>query len=263
MKAQRDSTERKDFMKRERVRGYGNTKRPVTFKDNIIVFGLCIACVAVIGITFYISNINRSSDEKTQVSRSNSENNLTEDYEDVTDPVIEDESEVYVPPADTTVEDNSKAVNEDEIYGTEPVVSADTKAVTFSAPLKGKLMKGQSATELMYSKTLEDWRIHNGTDIAAKIGTTVCAASDGVIEEAKKDIMYGYTIIIDHGNNIKSIYCNLTGTAMVQKGKTVERGEPIGMVGDSAICETSDEAHLHFEITVDGNYVNPLTYFEI
>ena len=124
-------------------------------------------------------------------------------------------------------------------------------------------MKGQSATELMYSKTLEDWRIHNGTDIAAKIGTTVCAASDGVIEEAKKDIMYGYTIIIDHGNNIKSIYCNLTGTAMVQKGKTVERGEPIGMVGDSAICETSDEAHLHFEITVDGNYVNPLTYFEI
>ena len=88
-------------MKRERVRGYGNAKRPVTFKDNIIVFGLCIACAAVIGITFYISNINRSSDEKTQVSRSNSENNLTEDYEDVTEPVIEDKTEVYVPPADT------------------------------------------------------------------------------------------------------------------------------------------------------------------
>lgn len=245
-------------MKKERVRGYGNVKRNVTFRDNLIVFGLCFACAAVIGITLYVSNIKQSSDDEIRLSRTEYDEN--EDYTEIsTEP--EEETGDNTVSADVTAEESFTVEN--DVTPDEPTVLTEAKPLSFAAPLKGNLMKAQSSSELMYSKTLEDWRMHNGIDIAANIGSTVCAAADGVVTDAKKDVLYGYTIVIDHGNDTKSIYCNLTGTAMVQNGKIIEKGEPIGMVGDSAICETAEEAHLHFEMTVGDVYVNPLEYFSL
>lgn len=262
-------------MKPQKIRGYGNAKPSVSFKDSFKVLGLCLACVAVIGATVYLSGMNRQKGkEKTQISSTRYEDSEnikeTADYENDDTAEISDAAPVQSEepkPAAAEVTSNEKtdvvAVNEDDIYGTEPVVSADAKAVKLSAPLKGKLLKGQSNTELVYSKTLDDWRLHSGIDIGAKMGATVCASADGVVEDARKDIRFGYTIVISHGDNLKTVYCNLTGTDMVKVGMDVTKGDPIGMVGDSAICETSDEAHLHFEVILNGEYVNPLDYFSI
>lgn len=247
-------------MKKERVRGYGNVKRNVTFRDNLVVFGLCFACAAVIGITLFASNVKKNGDKEIQLSRN--EYNENEDYSEIG--IETEENEEFSSNTESAdIDEYEAAVTEDEPRGGETAVLTEAKPLSFSAPLQGNLMKGQSSSELMYSKTLEDWRLHNGIDIGAKIGSTVCAVADGVVADAKKDVLYGYTIVIDHGNNTKSIYCNLTGTAMVQNGKSIEKGEPIGMVGDSAICETAEEAHLHFEMTVDGVCVNPLEYFSL
>ena len=275
-------TERNDSMKREKIRGYGSTQKSVTFKDNLKIFGLCIACIAVIGITFLISGAIRTGDgEKTQVSQKSSESTDTEDVEEVeyisatekeadNSPKEEQKSENSSEAgqekpreAEVRVSEVSETVNEDDIYGTESVVSADAGAVILSAPLSGKLLKGHSTAELVYSKTLEDWRIHNGIDIGAKKGATVCSAAKGTVEDVSEDIMYGYTVVVNHGNNIKTVYCNLTGTDMVKIGESVEKGEPIGQVGSSAICETLDESHLHFEVIVDGKQINPLNYFSL
>ncbi len=248
------------ILKNERVRGYGNVKKSVTFRDNLVVFGLCFVCAAVIGITLYASNVKKNSEAEIRLSRA--EYNENEDYSEIS---IETEGNEE-PSSDiesANIDEYETTATEDEPGDDETTVLTEVKPLSFSAPLKGSLMKEQSSSELMYSKTLEDWRLHNGIDIGAKIGSTVCAVADGVVTEAKKDVLYGYTIVIDHGNDTKSIYCNLTGTAMVQNGKTIEKGEPIGMVGDSAICETVEEAHLHFEMTIGGAYVNPLEYFSL
>jgi murein DD-endopeptidase MepM/ murein hydrolase activator NlpD len=65
---------------------------------------------------------------------------------------------------------------------------------------------------------------------------------------------------ITHKDNVKSVYQNLSPEASVSVGKTVLAGEKIGTVGDSAIIEIADEAHLHFEMLVNGVSVNPLDY---
>ena len=140
---------------------------------------------------------------------------------------------------------------------------ADVKEFAMVSPLQGELLKPHSDTTLLYSKTLDDWRIHQGIDIRAKIGTTVSVCEDGVVEYAGKDVRYGHTIVVSHTDGFKTVYSNLTGTDMVKIGKDLKKGDPIGMVGDSAIIETLDEAHLHFEIILNEISVDPMKYIDI
>lgn len=260
-------TERNDFMKPERVKGYGTyNKNETSLRDIFTVLGLCFACVAVIAGTFWVTGKNRRDADETQISSYNMDS-TGEDYEEIA-PSDTEKTQIAEPAAaapddPVTVSDDSQPVSEDEVYGTEPVISAASAAVKFSAPLKGKLLKGQSGEELVYSKTLEDWRLHDGIDVLANIGSTVCATADGVVEDAYKDARFGYTIVIEHSDGMKSVYSNLTGTKMVKIGKDVKCGDPIGMVGDTAICEALDNPHLHYEMILNGAYVNPLDYFSI
>lgn len=242
-------------MKHQKVRGYGTQNKSVSFKDVFSVLGICLACGLIVLFTVFVTNnkndvVNHSTETEDVQEILYEENEVDYDETEIT------EKEKYI-------EENQEVINEDEIYETESVVVAHTSVLEFSAPLKGTVNKEFSDTELFYSKTLEDWRLHSGIDIGAKIGTTVTACADGVVEYAGNDVRYGHTIVISHNDSFKSVYSNLTGTQMVKVGKDIKKGDPIGMVGDSAICETADEAHLHFEIKLNGVNVNPLEYFEI
>lgn len=258
-------------MKHERVRGYGTYKNSVSLKDTLIVLGLCFACIGVIAATLYVSGTRRenggdeiqiSTESKKTSAPENVDTEKSEDDKGADVKISNSAANVLEKPPEIQQEETAP-VNEDEIYGTESVVQAASAAVNLAAPLRGTVLKGQSSTELMYSKTLEDWRLHNGIDIAADVGATVCSAADGVVEDAFKDVRFGYTIVISHGENLKTVYSNLTGTKMVKIGKDIAKGDPIGMVGESAICESLDESHLHFEVILDGEYVNPLDYFSL
>ena len=128
-------------------------------------------------------------------------------------------------------------------------------------PVAGEVAKPHSDTELTYSKTLGDWRLHKGVDIKSPIGSTVMAAADGKVSECYTDNAYGVSIIIDHGNGFLTKYSNLSSTDMVDVGKDVGAGDAIGVVGDTAEFEIADEAHLHFEVIKDGRSTNPEEYF--
>ncbi|MBE7031163.1 MAG: M23 family metallopeptidase [Ruminococcaceae bacterium] len=137
---------------------------------------------------------------------------------------------------------------------------ASSQAITLIPPVAGGVLKAHSDTELVYSKTMEDWRLHQGMDIRADIGATVSAAADGTIVETGEDMRFGRYIVIDHGA-IKTRYCNLASTDMVRRGNAVSKGDAIGVVGDTASFEIAEEAHLHFEVIADGKVVNPEDYF--
>jgi hypothetical protein len=72
--------------------------------------------------------------------------------------------------------------------------------------------------------------------------------------------MLGNTVEITHANGTVSRYSNLASTNLPVIGTEVESGAKIGCVGDSAISELADEAHLHFEMLVNNTSVNPLDY---
>ena len=92
------------------------------------------------------------------------------------------------------------------------------------------------------------------------MGTAVTAAHCGTVESVCTDDLYGLTVTVDHGDGGKTIYSNLAEEISVSVGDWVEPGTTIGTIGNSALCEVSQQDHLHFSITVDGKAVNPLNY---
>ena len=127
-------------------------------------------------------------------------------------------------------------------------------------PISGEIIKEFSDGVLVYSETLKDYRVHNGVDIKAVILEKVTAAEDGVIESVRNDALMGITVVIDHQNGVKTVYANLSSMDMVSEGEFVKKGEVINGAGDTALIETGQETHIHFEMIVDGKYVNPRDY---
>ena len=127
-------------------------------------------------------------------------------------------------------------------------------------PVGGEIIKEFSEGKLVYSETLKDYRVHNGVDIKAEMLEKVTASEDGVVEQVKNDALMGITIVIDHQNGVKTVYSNLSSEDMVKEGDTVKKGQVINGVGDTSLIETGQETHIHFEMIVDGMYVNPRDY---
>lgn len=97
---------------------------------------------------------------------------------------------------------------------------------------------------------------HTGLDIAAKTGDTVSAAAGGKVVSSGWAGGYGYCVVLDHGNGLKTRYAHLSATT-VSAGQTVLRGEQVGRAGSTG---NSTGAHLHFEVIVNGETKNPSNY---
>ena len=101
------------------------------------------------------------------------------------------------------------------------------------------------------------WAYHNGVDLAAPIGTPVYAADAGrVIWSGWDNTGYGYMLLVDHGNGIRTRYAHLSWIFPVY-GEYVNKGQMIGRVGSTG---RSSGPHLHFEIIVGGIARNPFNY---
>lgn len=150
-------------------------------------------------------------------------------------------------------------VNENTVVE-EPV--EEKKELSFMAPVSGEIIKDFATDTLIYSNTLEEWTTHSGIDIKADKTTIVVAAEAGVIESIKNDPRYGLTITISHEDGFKTVYSNLLTTEFISEGETVEQGQTIATVGDTASFEVADDSHLHFEMYKDSEIVNPTIYLK-
>jgi len=97
---------------------------------------------------------------------------------------------------------------------------------------------------------------HSGLDIGATRGTAVIAPAPGTVVFAGQHAEYGVALVIDHGNDIKTLYGHLTKVTVAQDQK-VQRGQPVGLTGNTG---RSSGPHLHYEIQVKGQPVNPRSY---
>lgn len=132
-----------------------------------------------------------------------------------------------------------------------------SKNAKYIYPTKGDITKQYSSEELVLSNTLDMWMTHEGIDISGNLGDDVYAIDKGTIDSIYDDALYGKTIIINHEDNITSVYCNLGNDVQVKEGEKVDKGEKIGVVGDTAIIEVGDAPHIHVEILKDGTKINP------
>ncbi len=104
---------------------------------------------------------------------------------------------------------------------------------------------------------LKKYKFHTGIDIGAGMGTDILAANNGkVIASAYNAGGYGYYIMVDHGGGIVTLYAHCS-KLLVSKGDVVVRGQTIAKVGSTGM---STGAHIHFEVRINGKYVDPLAY---
>ena len=102
-----------------------------------------------------------------------------------------------------------------------------------------------------------DMRFHSGIDIAAASGATIVAADSGTVVSAIYSSSYGNYVVISHGGGNSTLYAHMSSMA-VTSGQTVTKGQTIGYVGSTG---WSTGAHLHFEIKIGGQLVDPQSQF--
>ena len=97
---------------------------------------------------------------------------------------------------------------------------------------------------------------HAGLDIGVDYGTPIVASSNGVVTLASWYGGYGKAVMIDHGGDIKTLYGH-NSKILVKEGEIVKQGQVIALAGSTG---NSTGPHCHFEVILNGQDVNPLSY---
>lgn len=193
-----------------------------------------------------ISNQNDSITEETAKKEDS-----TTTSEDTTSEKTTKEETAKEKSSSSTKEEKTETKEESNVQETEP---------TFIKPVEGEVIKGFSKDNLVFSNTLQEWVTHLAVDIKASTRDVVKCAADGTVTAIKNDPRYGLTVIVEHSAGFKTVYSNLLTAEFVVEGETVKQGQTLGTIGTSATFEIADEAHLHFEMLKNSEYVDPSLY---
>lgn len=173
--------------------------------------------------------------------------------------------------ADVVKEQAVDDTGESDAAGTEVVDSRENQSVQpeepapasdYIVPVEGEIIMEHSVDMPIYWKTLDQYMIHSGIDIASPLGTPVQACADGTVTKIEEHDKMGVTVEINHGNNLISVYSNLASDGLIELGEVVSQGTVIGKVGHSAMFEFDSPDHLHFEMHRGDEPLDPRNYIK-
>ncbi len=136
--------------------------------------------------------------------------------------------------------------------------NADRSRIPSALPVSMSAARISSSYGWRRHPITKKYHLHAGTDFAAPTGTPIYASSAGIVLEAGYNGAYGNSIDIDHGNGVVTRYAHAS-KLLVKKGDLVSKKQIVGRVGSTG---RSTGAHLHFEVRVNGNPVDPLMFMK-
>ena len=220
----------------------------------------CLAAVAI-GIV-YSQTMSTLEKNLPQVSTTQQVNVAQSGEEDprkvtrvTTTKAVETSSdeELTLPPATTVM--SSTEVAATAVAASEQTTTAKVKE-SYILPHDGEIIRKYSPDVPLYCETMNDWRTHNGIDIAVGEGEEVLSVGKGKVSKVLANATYGYTVEVDYGS-FTARYCGMKQGDCVGIGQMLEKGDSIGTV-DIVPCEAESTKHLHFEVMVEGMYEEPL-----
>jgi murein DD-endopeptidase MepM/ murein hydrolase activator NlpD len=125
-------------------------------------------------------------------------------------------------------------------------------------PLSGQ-RKVLQPYELAFSAEYGEYRLHPGVDYQAELGDSVLAAATGRVIAIEDDPADGTVVTLDHGNGMTTRYAGL-GQVLVGRNASVQAGDILALVGKAPPARSSLGTHLHFEVLLKGEAVDPVTY---
>lgn len=203
-------------------------------------------------------NVSKPEENVTETSTPNNntlENNPTSKPVEI-EKTVEENNTVETTAQESKTEENTEKVNEDE------QINETKKEITFVKPTEGEIIFEFAKDNLVYSKTLQEWITHKGIDIKTEKTSVIKSVADGIVTSIKTDPRYGLTVVIEHSDGYRTIYSNLLTAEFVVEGEEVTQGQTIGTAGNTAVFESEEECHLHFELLKDGEYLDPTIYLK-
>lgn len=189
--------------------------------------------------------------QNTNVEENNQDDNTANESLDSTS---------SIPNENTTSTNNTVTNNAQTDNETNTTDSNNNVQPSFIMPVDGEIMKGFSKENLVFSETLQEWITHQALDIKANSRDVVKCSADGTVKAIKSDPRYGLTVIVEHSSGFQTIYSNLLTAEFVVEGEQVKQGQTLGTIGSTAVFEIADESHLHFEMLLNSEYVDPNLY---
>lgn len=242
-------------------------------KGFYMVLLVCLMTVAVSGIFLYRTVSDSMPDEavdanaKVEVPATPAKPEPASEPVAVEDPVDSSEPAADTPAAETgaepeaapeapAAESQPTSAPEEAPAQSDPPAQESTQT-SLSWPLEGEVVAVFSQTELSYNELLGDWRTHDAMDIAAPMGTDVCAAAEGSVFSIDEDPFTGTTLTLIHADGLKTVYGNLNpDTLNVAQGDNVASGDTLACLSGGS----GAQPYLHFAVLLNDQPVDPSEY---
>ena len=233
-------------------------------KSSFFLFFLMVL-LAVSSVMFAYKNYKNLNQESYSVYSSIDEDNVKNenkkeeeqsDHSNNKDVIQKQENQNQVGKSD------QKSKSATNIKNTTKTQTPKIIPLNFVKPIDGEVQKIYSKDKVIYSKTLELWKTHEGIDIKANENAIVKSIEKGTIEKIYDDSFYGKTIVIDHGQGYKSSYSNLSEDIFVKEKQVIAKLTKIGKIGKTAIGEIKDDSHLHFALIKNNVIIDTSSIFK-
>lgn len=145
-----------------------------------------------------------------------------------------------------------KKITDEKTTEEQKEMTVVSPVISFVKPIKGGI------TTSLYGDKANRTTTHKGHDWAVDTGTKVMASAEGIVEKAYFSDSYGYNVLINHENGIKTRYAHLSQLNVIE-GQHVKQKQTIGLSGTTG---DSTGPHLHFEVIENGKFCNPLNYIQ-
>ncbi len=156
-----------------------------------------------------------------------------------------------------TAEDGDVYDHAPEPWANDAGLQAEADLLSLQAPLAGEEIRGYGVG---YDATFRDYRFHGGLDWQAAEGEPVLAALAGEVAELTDDPVYGQGVTLTHGEKLSTVYLGIAPAAGLAVGQQVEQGEEIGRLTAPPVFEDAEPPHLHWEVRLEGETVDPAEY---
>lgn len=253
-----------------------------------IILFICLCIVAVTAV--YVSRNSSISSQKSAAGQKKIEQKEPKDKVDLVDEKIKtntasagNTAKNTEDKAVTTLNPPQKSSSTGTTVKTASAAAQTQKSTVqefkISMPVEGSIQKDFDKKNPQYSKAMGHWETHEGIDIACDVDTQVKAVQTGKVVEiitednipsGSEKFVFGKTVIIEHSNGMRSVYANLSDKLSdnVIVGKSVKKGQTIGVIGDTTVKESPgiEGSHLHFSLLKKSGKeyitVNPNDYLK-